>query len=436
MVRSLYHYFRLMSFDCNRFTITKLGQIITKYRPAVIGLQEVTLGILAILRKQNWYQYYDSSFDSAMPCNSSTYFVLLLTVLPIVKIATVSFRGPEFSAGLSTRMDRELVVATLRLNATQSIVVGTTHLESLPQSSPTRLKQLQVCFDTLSLELEQDPWCIGAMLMGDTNLMAGEIFKLDKRSAQLYAFRLSKAVSNRAKCAKCKNNIQKDSVRVGQKEGNIEALIAKQSPMYAYFTERWFHTQCFFQNQQSLLREISEQNFRGFSSLALAEQQHLSAELATLTSTPRGRQVKVQRQERLGMPTGWSDVWLTGAGNTHDNGPTYDSETNKFISLTSSSKKKEVYQSRYDRMFFKQKPQESDEDDIVPLIEINRVGMEPIDIENLIWPSDHYGLHCCLDLNIDVDVSSQEQHEARDRRPKKKQKSNHHEVIIIDSDDD
>ncbi|RLN45636.1 hypothetical protein BBJ29_009971 [Phytophthora kernoviae] len=90
-----------------------IGRLVEHVRPAIIGFQEVTQESLALLKAQNWAQYYDC----------------------IKSLETHPFAN--------TGMGRELVFMQVEPVPGKTLFVGTSHLESLPQFAGPRVSQLK-----------------------------------------------------------------------------------------------------------------------------------------------------------------------------------------------------------------------------------------------------------------------------------------------------
>lgn len=128
----------------------------------IIGLQEVTPGLLAYLRAQDWlrdgYHFAEVSV--------SPYGVMVLSRRPVQRFV---------EHPLPTRMGRSLVLAEL-----EDLAVGVVHLESLSYAE-TRRRQLEKIFPIL----DEYPH---AVLMGDFNMCStwDENRHLDSRFVDIW----------------------------------------------------------------------------------------------------------------------------------------------------------------------------------------------------------------------------------------------------------
>ncbi|DAZ96491.1 TPA: hypothetical protein N0F65_008358 [Lagenidium giganteum] len=345
--------------------IRVIGKMIKQMRPAVIGFQEVTTESLAMLKAQEWAKFYDCSVDVALPF-SSTYFVALFSALPVQSIETFPFTN--------TQMGRELVCMTVAVdNEAQpnkppsTLVVGTAHLESLPQNSRARVEQLKQSLRTLQEHVEtanaaRPGSCLGAVFVGDTNLFRADMKLLDDKFGAAAELLVERAKTSRSKCRKCSLAIAKDSERVGRS--------AKDRLPNGRTVEivQWHHRTCFLK------------------SATLIEKQYL-AQLAGQDASSTGENDKEDQENKpldlatLGLPEGWKDLWLTVPGNTEENGFTFDGKRNSLVTQSS-------YQSRFDRMYFFPGAGLTSRDDV--LKQLDMVGTDAI--TEGIWPSDHFGL--------------------------------------------
>nr|CCA14015.1 conserved hypothetical protein [Albugo laibachii Nc14] len=356
-----------------------IGKCVERLRPGVIGFQEVTSESLAILKKQAWSRYYDCSADCIAPSNNP-YFVVLFTALPMLSIETYAFE--------ETRMGRELICMHLRVSETQTLYVGTTHLESLKQNGKIRVKQLQECFtilkrhvdeqaaekkarsSTSSKQSESRSRCLGAVLMGDTNLFREDAKYLDPNGYSPLV--LEPARSNRALCRICNTKINKNELRVGKshtEERSTREII------------HWYHRHCFEERATDTEKINLEQLFQ--NTISNQEESKVTGKKRSMSSPP---------SEMIGIPTGWIDCWLCGNSNTEKNGFTFDGRINKLISNPS-------YQSRFDRMYFYQGASREGSGGTEMIERVEIIGKEPI-AENL-WMSDHFGLLSTFRFNLE-----------------------------------
>lgn len=101
-------------------------------------------------------------------------------------------------------------------------------------------------------------------------------------------------------------------------------------------------------------------------------------------------------QATVGLPGGWTDLWLSVEGNTEENGVTFDGKRNALVTSR-------AFQSRLDRMYFYPGTAElrdkfnSASSTVLENIQI--VGKQPI--ADGLWPSDHYGLLAAFNFGID-----------------------------------
>uniref|UniRef100_K3WLG2 PARP-type domain-containing protein n=1 Tax=Globisporangium ultimum (strain ATCC 200006 / CBS 805.95 / DAOM BR144) TaxID=431595 RepID=K3WLG2_GLOUD len=381
---------------CMEARMRAIGRIIARVRPALIGFQEVTRDSLALLKKQQWTRYYDCSVDTAPPF-SEAYFVVLFSALPVLALETLPFAN--------TGMGRELVTMQVEVAPEQSLFVGTSHLESMPQFARSRVSQLKESMQFLQDRVDRHnsssskkTKCLGAIFMGDTNLMRSDMKLLDpKVGAAVSDLEVERAKSARSKCRKCAESIAKDAVRVGK-------MVKETVPGGRQLEVRWwYHEDCFLKDATDV-----EKQFVQNSSVTVKDGATTTATAdATTTSQTMDRSA-------LGLPPGWRDLWLSVAGNTEENGITFDGKTNSLVTSR-------AFQSRLDRMFFF--PGESQRDAFASasiLDSIELVGKEQI--SDGLWPSDHYGLLASFSFG-ETDKSQKEQQGAEGPNPAKKAKT-------------
>lgn len=233
-----------------------IGSLIDKYRPAVVGFQEVTRESLKMLRAQvrkchcvttcnqslmhsmlqRWAKYYDCSLDVAEPV-SEAYFVALFSALPVKSLECKPFAN--------SGMGRELVWMQVETAPNQTLFVGTSHLESLPQFKQTRVMQLRESLTTLQERVDQvnkeshgASQCLGAVFMGDTNLIRGDMKLLDPSIADGDLV-IELAKTSRSKCRRCAEAIQKDTLRIGR---NAQDRLPNGRTVDIC---HWYHSNCF-----------------------------------------------------------------------------------------------------------------------------------------------------------------------------------------------
>ncbi|KAL3663568.1 hypothetical protein V7S43_011455 [Phytophthora oleae] len=345
-----------------------VGRLVEHFRPAVIGFQEVTRDALRMLKTQQWAKFYDCSVDTAPPFQGA-YFVALFSALPVKSLETHPFAN--------TGMGRELVVMKVEPIPGKTLFVGTSHLESLPQFAAPRVSQLKESLTLLRDRVNNadndevtrvgdkrqrnssGSTCLGAVFMGDTNLMKADMKLLDRRLAAFADVDVELAKSGRSKCRDCGNVIEKGVVRVGKM---AKSTVAGGKTMEIRV---WIHEGCFLDaasttdDEKKLVKRLAGK-LRG------EEQDQDDEELDLAT---------------LGLPGGWKDLWLSVPGNTDENGYTFDGTRNTLVTSRS-------FRSRLDRMYLYSAP--SDEGAQLALDEIVIVGQQKI-AEGL-WPSDHFGL--------------------------------------------
>ena len=226
-----------------------VGRLIETTRPAVIGFQEVTRETLAMLKAQNWVNYYDCSVDTAPPFQE-TYFVVLFSALPVKLLETRPFAN--------TGMGRELVFMHIEPIPGKILIVGTSHLESLPKFAGPRVSQLKESLTLLrdrvnnaenddavsigskrSMDKTNTSVCMGAVFMGDMNLMRADMKLLDRRLAAISDLNVEFSKTGRAKCRICGGPIDKGVMRVG-KMMNEKIAGGKMLEV-----RRWIHDNCF-----------------------------------------------------------------------------------------------------------------------------------------------------------------------------------------------
>lgn len=183
---------------------------------------------------QSWARYYDCSADTARPF-SEAYFVVLFSALPVRALEALPFAN--------TGMGRELLLMEVEPAPGRSLIVGTAHLESLPQFAPTRVSQLKesltVLRDRVNNADQKDSKCLGAVFMGDMNLMRTDMGLLDDRLAAIADVEVEPAKTGRSKCRVCQQTIEQGAVRIGKMAK--ERLPSGKSRDIRH----WFHEACF-----------------------------------------------------------------------------------------------------------------------------------------------------------------------------------------------
>lgn len=316
------------------------------------------------------------------PPFSEAYFVVLFSALPVLALETLPFAN--------SGMGRELVAMQVEVAPGKSLFVGTSHLESMPQFSRARVSQLKEAMRFLEERVEQksakNKTCLGAIFMGDTNLMRADMKVLDARLGNAVAdLEVEKAKSARSKCRKCGETIAKDAVRVGK--------LAKDTLPGGKTLEirLWYHEECFLgmaTSEEKQVLQSLEASTGTSDSTAAAPAEASSASKIDLAT--------------LGLPAGWKDLWLSVDGNTEENGCTFDGKNNALVSS-------KAFQSRLDRMYFYAGPTSLREafaaSSAAVLERIEIVGKEPI--SDGLWPSDHFGLLASFKLDEDNDNEEQ-----------------------------
>ncbi|KAJ0401476.1 hypothetical protein P43SY_000081 [Pythium insidiosum] len=357
-----------------------IGRIIERHRPAVIGFQEVTRESLALLKQQPWSRYYDCSVDTMLPF-SEAYFVVLFSALPVKALEAMPFEN--------TGMGRELVTMEVEVAPRQTLVVATAHLESLPNFARTRVAQLQHSLRVLAERVDRQPArrCLGAVFMGDTNLLRTDMKLLDPSTAAASELSIETAKSGRSRCRRCSEAIAKGAVRVG-KTGKDTLPGGKVLEVTL-----WHHARCFLEDSRTT--ENEKQTLRASAVYQQhdqhAEKTHEGQEDgtqpdATPTTDPATR----------GLPPKWRDLWLSVDGHTEENGYTYDGVRNRMI-------RNRAYRSRFDRMFYYPSAHVAagwrGVQDVLTRVEL--VGTEPI--TDGVWPSDHFGVLSSFEWDAFVD---------------------------------
>ena len=153
---------------------------------------------------------------------------------------------------LESSMGRELVSCQVT-SQQKTFVIGTTHLESLPEYANTRYTQLQDCCH----ELQTIAGCNGtAYLMGDLNVLSGELIARDTRWKGLDGNRIGHAASGRSMCKTCETKIEKNMVRMST-EGTSNGRNIEQ----------WHHLACFFARMEKENWTMPIQLIPGYDSL-------------------------------------------------------------------------------------------------------------------------------------------------------------------------
>ncbi|TYZ59877.1 hypothetical protein PybrP1_009190 [[Pythium] brassicae (nom. inval.)] len=366
-----------------------IGRVVERTRPAVMGFQELTRESLAMLRRQRWAKFYDCSVDVAPP-RSDAYFVALFSALPVLQLSTLPFAN--------SGMGRELVAARVELAPGRSLVVGTSHLESMPELSRARVAQLREAMYFLEELVESaKAWapasCVGAVFMGDTNLMRADLRVMDPTLGRVAGkLEVEHAKSGRAKCRRCDETIPKGEVRVGK-------IGADTLPNGRHVQlTMWHHQRCFDKVAsaderrvvQSFLEQVRAADAK--TSPTAATLAAVAAGAAAAAATPGGVDLA-----SLGLPAGWKDLWLTVSGNTDENGYTFDGRENGHVTSR-------AFRSRLDRVYFYpgagvREAFAASSQAVLEGIQI--VGKEPISAT--LWPSDHFGLLASFDFDAGDD---------------------------------
>ncbi|GLD96403.1 hypothetical protein PINS_up005086 [Pythium insidiosum] len=361
-----------------------IGRLIERHRPAVIGFQEVTRESLAMLKQQTWSRYYDCSVDTMLPF-SEAYFVVLFSALPVKALESMPFEN--------TGMGRELVTMEVEVAPRQSLVVATAHLESLPNFARVRVEQLKESMRVLSARVDRQPSrrCLGAVFMGDTNLLRADIKLLDPSAAAVAELHVEVAKSGRSRCRRCANAIAKGAVRVGK--------TAKDTLPNGRAIEvtLWHHATCFLEDP----RTTDDEKAVVRSSVVYQQQEDDRAqerERAQAETATGAAAAPTTDPATRGLPPKWRDLWLSVEGQTEENGYTYDGERNRMI-------RNRAYRSRFDRVYYYPSAHVdanwSGVQDVLTRIEL--IGTEPI--ADGVWPSDHFGVLStfCWDAFVEED---------------------------------
>lgn len=353
-----------------------IGRLVEHFRPAIIGFQEVTREMLVMLKAQQWTKFYDCSVDTAPPFQE-TYFVALFSALPVKSLETHPFAN--------TGMGRELVIMQVEPIPGKTLFVATSHLESLPGFAEPRVAQLRESLTLLrdkvnnaendevvnigakrSIDENSSCVCLGAVFMGDTNLLKADMNLLDRRLAAFADVDVELAKSARSKCRICGEVIKKEGVRVGKM---VKSTVAGGKVLEIRV---WFHVECFLNaptttdDEKGLVRQ-KDKELRG------EDIKRANDEMAT-----------------LGLPGGWIDLWLSVPGNTDENGYTFDGTRNALVTSRS-------FRSRLDRMYFYSAS--NNEAPKCVFEEIMIVGQQQI--ADGLWPSDHFGLLSTFTIHED-----------------------------------
>ncbi|CAI5709080.1 unnamed protein product [Peronospora farinosa] len=363
--------FNLFFDEVARFVRMKaVGRLVETTRPAVIGFQEVTRATLTMLKAQNWAKFYDCSVDTAPPFQE-TYFVVLFSALPVKSLETHPFAN--------TSMGRELVFMHIEPIPGKTLIVGTSHLESLPKFAGPRVSQLKESLTLLRdrvnngenddavtignkrpINENNTSVCMGAVFMGDTNLIRADMKLLDRRLAEIADLDVEFSKTGRAKCRTCGDPIDKGVVRVGK------MMKEKVAGGKVFEIRTWLHDNCFLSTPSTMEKE---------KLLVRRKKKQLLGE------EPDKDDGKELDMATVGLPNGWKDLWLSVPGNTEENGYTFDGTRNTLVTSRS-------FRSRLDRMYFYSAPTE----EAVKCVfdEIVIVGQEKI--ADGLWLSDHFGL--------------------------------------------
>lgn len=135
--------------------MSAIGDHLTRLRPHIVALQEVTDGNLELLRRHAAWRNY--SWTPAPP--GGRYYTLIGSQLPILSQQRTPFEA--------TMMDRDLLVCSLDgVGEWPRLHFATSHLESL-NSGKIRTVQIQETFKTLQA---RKPRSAAAVFCGDTNI--------------------------------------------------------------------------------------------------------------------------------------------------------------------------------------------------------------------------------------------------------------------------
>ncbi|TDH68339.1 hypothetical protein CCR75_003250 [Bremia lactucae] len=346
-----------------------VGRLVEHFRPAIIGFQEVTRDALVMLKAQHWTKFYDCSVDTAPPFQE-TYFVVLFSALPVLSLETHPFEN--------TGMGRELVLMQVELIPGRTLFVATSHLESLPQFARLRIAQFKESLILLRDRVkianndvietvgnkrrntdDKGANCLGAVFMGDTNLLKADMKLLDRRLAAFADLDVEMAKTGRSKCRSCEKTINKGVVRVGKM---MKSTVASGKVLEIRV---WFHDTCVLDATSTTDDE---------KKLVIQKGAELRGE------SRRGDDIEID-YATLGLPDGWKDLWLSVPGNTEENGYTFDGTQNSLVTSRS-------FRSRLDRMYYYSAS--NHEASSCKFETIIIVGQQKI--ADGLWPSDHYGL--------------------------------------------
>ncbi|RLN62492.1 hypothetical protein BBJ28_00012490 [Nothophytophthora sp. Chile5] len=372
-----------------------IGRMVEHMRPAVIGFQELTREALALLKAQE------------------TYFVALFSALPVLSLETHPFAN--------TGMGRELVVMEVEAAPGKTLFVGTSHLESLPQFAAPRVSQLRESLTLLRDRVNNSAckgkkrqldvsskMCLGAVFMGDTNLMRSDMKLLDPRLAAFTDVDVEQAKSGRSKCRTCGEAIAKGAIRVGK-------MAKDRVPGGKILEIRvWFHDTCFLGAATTTDDEkrLVQKKVREFGGEEHSDGDEKDGEDQGMDLVPKAR-----CDATMGLPGGWKDLWLSVPGNTEENGYTFDGTRNTLVTSR-------AFRSRLDRMYFYRGSGSSSGEASAPttckLDSILIVGQEKI-AEGL-WPSDHYGLLSTftIDTNDESGVASKDNEQLKSKKARLK----------------
>lgn len=158
-------------------------------------------------------------------------------------------------------MGRELVTMRVEVAPGKSLLVGTSHLESMPQFARARVAQLNESMQFLQERVASCPTeCLGAVFMGDMNLLHSDRKLMDKRVGRTVAdLDIEHAKTGRSKCRTCDGVIEKDAIRVGR-------MAHDQLPNGQYLTlKMWFHETCFLarasRDERNVVESFSRQRY-------------------------------------------------------------------------------------------------------------------------------------------------------------------------------
>ena len=136
-----------------------LGQIVEDLKPDILTFQEVTRDNLALLQNQRWFARYHLIPPDVY--GEGAYFVVILSVFPVSKWHSYSFKNSPLNRKLITAETKNAVPSS----TSTRFVIATTHLEHSGNLAKLREEHLR---ESLKILSTYENVCV----MGDMNIEA------------------------------------------------------------------------------------------------------------------------------------------------------------------------------------------------------------------------------------------------------------------------